>query len=131
MGLFLLLFAAPSHADQCAWISRQTAKEAATLILTSEKMAKLCEPCGEVHTEIVTVHKAEARPTQDKFWEVVVDGTPVDLAYTFVEVDGKMKNVAKLVSCPAVDVSEELPKKALEPLPPPIAPGKVPLEVGE
>jgi hypothetical protein len=113
-GALLLLVLMPSkraHADQCAWTTRAQSEKAAELLHKGKMVVDWCEPCGEKAPRAKQVYAVEsvkvAHPEGDGFyWELSINGKPVDLAYEFVMVaPNEFKNLASLASCPATGVS--------------------------
>ena len=99
-----------ARADQCAWIDKGTATEAAQYIGLygfGGTIVHFCEPCGDQAPVPEEVLSVEIRPASDEYWEVYVNGSPVDLAYAFIgdRSDGGFSNLSKLVSCPSDGVS--------------------------
>ncbi len=105
LGVTLLAPAAAS-ADQCAWVEQQIAEDAVQLIDVGARIVSFCEPCGEQQAVEIDVATVSAAPVEDGFWEVSVNGSGIDLAYTFVaNGDGKWVNLSKMVDCPSAGVS--------------------------
>ncbi len=105
-----LLLARAAHADQCAWNEDAHATKAKTILAKHPKVIEFCEPCGEKApgepyiASTVTIDSPAAG-----YKEVSINGKPIDLAYTFVQVSStKYKNLAKLAGCPASGVSASL-----------------------
>lgn len=60
-----------------------------------------CAPCGDKAYRQVEVGFNEVQQTETEGrYEVYLNGEPVDLAYVYVEKDGKWSNVAKLCGLP-------------------------------
>jgi hypothetical protein len=112
--LFFSGYAGVARADQCAWVDEQVAARAVKEIERAGRVVELCEPCGDSVPRTpeavasVTSHKVDAPRDWGGFEEVFVNGEPVDLAYVYVEVKGRLHNLAKLVGCPAWGVSPSL-----------------------
>ena len=101
------------RADQCAFVEERIAERAAGLLADRPNIVELCEPCGDtVPGRPAIARKASARrvdPTS-AYYELDVELAggvrAIDLAYLYVEQsDGKYRNVAGLVGCPATGVS--------------------------
>ena len=108
--LFALLlgsFSTMALADQCSLVSKETAKVAVRTLMDASSVSFLCEPCGD--TEATSL-KAESiglkKSSVEDYYEVVVDGKTVDLAYTYVNG----LNLSKLTSCPSQLVSPSILK---------------------
>jgi hypothetical protein len=109
----LLWIAAMSvaHADQCSWVSRANAEAAVEHLKPGADWLAFCEPCGDTTPDKHTVGEATAAPVNDRFWQVSIDGQPVDLAYTYVKESAGAAfytNLAKLVDCQASMVSRRV-----------------------
>jgi len=103
--LALLLTAISAHADQQAWVSQRDADRAAALMQVGATVRLFCAPCADPAPTAVRVARVEVKSTgtQD-LWEVEVNGQPVDLAYAYVERDGRWENLALLLGLEAQDV---------------------------
>ncbi len=102
-----------AFADQCAYISGTMASRGA-LLLSGAEIAEVCEPCGE-RAAIVSSSKVGSLVVRDtgyqNYKEIMVNGKPLDLAYTFVKVSPKrFVNVAKVIGCKADGVSSFINK---------------------
>jgi hypothetical protein len=104
-----------ARADQCAWVDEATAKAGAAVLTAGRRLIDYCEPCKGRNKKAPVAIKADAtvRPAgkSGDYFEVVVDGKGVDLAYVFVEIDPKSKrfdNVAAKAGCPTRGVSESI-----------------------
>jgi hypothetical protein len=118
---------AAALADQCAWMSKDQAREATHFAEKGLKFVDLCEPCGDKleKVSISTIDSAAARQTADGVHhELVINGEPKDVAYVFVETvtgSGEFENLASLAKCDATDVSPKInviakPKPAKTPV---------------
>jgi hypothetical protein len=127
----LLLSTQNARADQCAWNDEAHAAKAEAILAKHPKVIAYCEPCGDkAPGEPFIARDVTVATPQDAYREVSINGQPVDLAYTFVQVSStKYKNLAKMVGCPAsgvsssLEVADETPTGVLitptEPPPPP------------
>ena len=108
--LLTLWLAVPASADQCAWVSKANADAALEHLAPGAEWLSFCEPCGDTKPALKRVGRATAAPAGGRFFEVSIDGQPVDLAYTFVHTTGDtgFTNLAKLVDCPATGVSRRI-----------------------
>lgn len=109
--LAIAMFAGSVFADQCAWISKEEAVRASLLIQNGAEVSFLCQPCGEklADAKVSVVRKAEAKQVDREYFEVSINGKPIDLAYTYIKVaPNKFVNVAKVVGCEATDVSPSI-----------------------
>ena len=108
LGLQLLTMAA--QADQCAWVSHETAQAASAYFDPGVVWADYCQTCGDKRPTMHTVKDDAAIVEQNnnKF-QLRIDGQLVDLAYVYVQVRPaapRMMNLAKLVQCPATGVDK-------------------------
>jgi hypothetical protein len=100
-----------AHADQCSWVTKANADAALEHLAEGSEWLSYCEPCGDAAPDHRTVGAATAAPVDDRFWQVSVDGKPIDLAYTFVRAsadDPFFSNLARLVDCEASMVSRKV-----------------------
>lgn len=106
----LLLSTQSAHADQCAWNDEAHAAKAEAILAKHPKVIAYCEPCGDKAPGEPTIAREVSVATPEgSYREVSINGQPVDLAYTFVQVSStKYKNLAKMVGCPASGVSSSL-----------------------
>lgn len=99
-------------ADQCALISVEQAGKALDFLKPGGAIVEFCEPCGDkdfYSKPEQTITDVQARQEQE-YWSVRVNGTGLDLAYTFVRnTEGSYLNVSKLANCPSDDVSVGFP----------------------
>ena len=83
------------YADQMMWMSEEKAQDAVGLLRGASFIRSFCAPCGDEHSEMVIIESIESVSTGRKqFWEVLINGEAVDLAYTYVRQDGKWVNLA-------------------------------------
>ena len=105
------MFAASvAYADQCAWITQAQAERAKTIIENHPKVIEYCEPCNEKRPgKPYFAWTVEVEQQEGNYYQVLINGREVDLAYTFVAVSPtKYENLARKVGCPAVGVSASL-----------------------
>ncbi len=105
LGLVVILAGGVASADQQAYVSRSAAEEAARVARPGSRLRLFCAPCGDATWEEVTVASAVAAPTgYESYWELVVNGNGIDLAYAYVEEGGRWENLAMVLGLEAVDV---------------------------
>jgi hypothetical protein len=106
----LIISTQSARADQCAWNEAAHAAKAEEILAKHPKVIAYCEPCGDkAPGEPAVARDVTVTTPQGNYREVSINGQPVDLAYTFVQVSGTTyKNLAKLVGCPASGVSPSL-----------------------
>lgn len=107
-----------AFADQYAWNDHDVAMKGAAMLAKGRRFIQYCEPCKGGHrepaVEITTktvVRKASTRYAKDTYYEVVVNGEAVDLAYIFVELEpgsNKFANVAVALGLEPRGVSGQL-----------------------
>jgi hypothetical protein len=105
-----ILYNSVAYADQCAYVTKEQAASFAKLVTIGETLYHLCEPCGD-STETNSEKKIEVTSVGYRaagymdYYEVVINGQAVDLAYIYKEtarLDKKNKvlvNAALLVAC--------------------------------
>ena len=107
-----LLFVCPSAwADQCAYISKELAIAAVSRLNLEDDIYSYCEPCEDKSPEPIKVTSLAAKTTGYKnYWEIDVNNTGIDLAYTFIKIDSddQWLNLAIAVGCPVEGVSPVL-----------------------
>ena len=116
------LSAANAHADQCAYVSKKVADAGAKVIKAAQSTASFCQPCGDTlpgkRVKVETVEVRQVPPMTKSgpiYFEVLVNGVGVDLAYTYAQ-RGKdksnphtLENVGLKVNCGAQGVSARWP----------------------
>lgn len=99
-------------ADQCAYVDKTKAIAAISRLNLGQTVYQFCQPCGDLQPKPLSINTLSAGTTgyQD-FWEVKVNSSTIDLAYTFTDagIQKQKVNLAAVVGCPAVDVSTVLP----------------------
>ncbi len=118
--LAIVLVPSLARADQCAIVDADTA-EAAVGLVRDRATVSYCEPCGDKKPNASTARTRSARVVSSGHdARVAIDGTEVDLAYTFVKT-GKSTwtNLALMVGCEAEGVSAFVTLKPVAPPPPP------------
>jgi hypothetical protein len=107
----MLLLIVTAWADQCAWNEKAHADAALAHLTRGSSWVSFCEPCGDAKPVVGEVGQATAANVHENYWEVSVDGAPIDLAYTFVRAspdDVWYTNLSKLVGCPSSSVSPKI-----------------------
>lgn len=102
------LAVSPALADQAAWVEKATAERAADRIRSESAIRKFCAPCGDREWTGKPVRMVEVRNPSGSFYEVVVNGEGLDLAYTYLREDGRWRNVARMLDLDVTDVPEFL-----------------------
>lgn len=102
----------PAYADQCAYITKEQALRAVSLLNLKQTIYLLCEPCGETIPQPMTINSISVGTVDyENFWQVSINGKGIDLAYTFIPsgVEKKNINLAAIAGCSASDVSPFIP----------------------
>lgn len=99
-------------ADQCSYITKEQSLKAIARLNLGQTIYQFCEPCGDKIPTALSIKDLSAANTafQD-YWEVKVNGSNIDLAYTFIDagINNQKINLAAVVGCPAANVSVILP----------------------
>ncbi len=113
--IFLIMACLNSlYADQAAWITKEQADRGAALIRSSSEIRHFCAPCNDNFYRVekvssVSAMKAGGSSASDSYFEVVVNGNGVDLAYVYILSGGKWLNAAMLLNIPVNGVPKILP----------------------
>ena len=71
------------YADQASYLSKQVAQKAASLIRTGQEIRDYCKPCGdEGFKRIFVNNKAVVYTGDENYYQVMINGIGIDLAYT-------------------------------------------------
>lgn len=109
LALPVLLAASTAHADQCAYLSSDTAERARAIVAQHRSVIRFCEPCGDHVPGAPSIPATFERAAAARGEALVLDGTTVDLAYTYVQTSThRYDNLAMLVGCPVSGVSPGL-----------------------
>ncbi len=93
--LAFIASASPSMGDQALFISKEQSQTALKMLSGHSELRLYCAPCQGDQPKSVQVKKLEASYTgTDKFWEILLNGNGIDLAYTYFFDDGAWRNVA-------------------------------------
>jgi hypothetical protein len=106
----VFLFAVIALADQAAYITKAQAEKAAAFLKDKKQIRHFCAPCEDKGDRVEDVASVEAAATgYQQFWEVIVNGKSIDLAYVYFRTDdGKWKNLAKEMNIKVKDVPKYL-----------------------
>ena len=108
--MLVLLAAGAAVADQQAWVARSDAEVAAAMIPVNGLIRHYCAPCGDTSWKEEVVRSVEIASTSvGNYWEVLVNGDGIDLAYVYVETDGGWRNLAIMLNLEVSDVPKQLP----------------------
>ncbi len=103
----------PAYGDQCAYISKEQALRAISVLNLKQIIYFFCEPCGDKFPQQSQIQSLSASTVgYENFWQVYINEKGIDLAYTFIEssLETKPMNLAAIARCPARDVSPVLPR---------------------
>lgn len=114
--LCLGLFAQNALADQCAYVSKREASEAAALVKKllkkNQSILAYCELCDDATPIKIKVQSVGIQNVNypdnngQPQYELLINGQGVDLAYTFVPTSSKAAiNLSKAVDCTSDSVS--------------------------
>jgi len=117
-ALILLSLSVSALADQCQYVSVESAKKAVKLISLSKKnsggVLELCQNCGERVPSELRVNQIDIGATgvTEAPAEVAINGKGIDLAYTYVNVNnGTWVNLGMLSNCPVDGASQFIVEK--------------------
>ena len=108
-GVGVLLASVAAQADQAAWNSKKDADAGAALIRVGQEIRDYCAPCGDAAYTARSVSSVSVGQPDPAYWEVRVNGRGVDLAYEYVRIGGRWKNVAMQIGLQVTGVPAELP----------------------
>jgi hypothetical protein len=99
-----------ARADQCAWNDKEVAAKATEIVKPDAVVLEFCEPCRDKQPgKPFKVKKATVREPKAGYFELVINGHPVDLAYLFVRTEEDVfVNVGVLANCDPKSVSTEI-----------------------
>lgn len=94
-----------AKADQCAYVTKAQAAKALAILAEVSSYKDFCSPCGDERAKEVQINQFGMRRTSTTpYWEVFVNNTGIDLAYTYAQG----VNLAKLADCEVHDVPETI-----------------------
>ncbi len=109
-GLCMALLPAFAFADQAAYIEKGEAEAAMNVLMGNSVIRHYCQPCGDKNWTQENIGSVEAGHTgYEQYWQVLVNGKGIDLAYVYVETDGGWRNVAMMLEIQVSDVPLILP----------------------
>jgi hypothetical protein len=127
LPLVLLVSLAPgvARADQLVYIEPGTARRALEIVSKVRQLRYFCAPCRETVSTLETVVTAEigliyhdddlvqveGRPPGRHYWQLLINGEYVDLAYVYVPHEGHWRNLGMMVGETPGDVPEWLSKR--------------------
>jgi hypothetical protein len=94
-------------ADQCAYVTKAQAIAAFQNLSIGQTIYEFCELCGDRTSRPVVIQSLNLKNTDSPgYWQILVNGKGIDLAYTYVDYkdSGRRRiNLALTANCPAVD----------------------------
>lgn len=99
-------------ADQAAWISKDKADAAVKILSKAGAVRHYCEPCGDEGYRSEKVSKVRTGwvdYNDQDYYEVLINETPVDLAYVYILQQGRWTNIAMMLQIEVSSVSREMP----------------------
>ncbi|WP_147232367.1 hypothetical protein [Psychromonas sp. B3M02] len=115
--LSLLFYCVSSVADQAQRVSKKEATLALQLLQNEhiQVLKKYCESCGNTTPENLVIETSKIQDAHYKgLWEVVVNGQAIDLAYYYLPINGRWKNLARTVDIYLDDVPKYLDQISLQ-----------------
>lgn len=107
--LFFLVSATATFADQALWIKKSDADKAVGMFRPGVTLRSYCAPCGDTAWTELRVAQTEIRHQEGEYYEVEINGKGTDLAYTYIERNGKWQNLAMILGIAVQSVPEFLP----------------------
>jgi hypothetical protein len=115
-----LLLAPAARADQCSYITKAQAVAAFERLSIGKTIYEFCELCGDKNPKPVVINSLAISNTKTPgYWQVMVNGKGIDLAYTYIDYgsnksDGRRVNLALVANCLATDFTPILPSAPLK-----------------
>ncbi|MCC6142991.1 MAG: DUF3298 and DUF4163 domain-containing protein [Candidatus Hydrogenedentes bacterium] len=92
-------------ADQFAYVTQAQAHKAAAVLSEVAEVQHFCAPCGDEAPRSESVDNVEVKPAgYEDYYEVLVNGQGVDLAYVYIKTDEGWVNLALEQGLEASDV---------------------------
>ncbi|WP_409440362.1 hypothetical protein [Psychromonas sp. GE-S-Ul-11] len=113
----LLFYSLSSVADQAQRVSKKEATLALQLLESEniQVLKKYCEACGITTPENIVIETSKIQDSHYKgLWEVVVNGEAIDLAYYYLPINGRWKNIARSVDIYVDNVPKYLDETTLQ-----------------
>jgi hypothetical protein len=102
-----LLWASAARADQCAYVTKAQAMAAFNQLSIGQTIYEFCELCGDKTPKPLVVNTLSMGNTPTPgYWQVLVNGKNIDLAYTYINYDNQKSdkrkiNLALMANCSA------------------------------
>jgi hypothetical protein len=104
-----LLLAPAVRADQCAYVTKAQAVAAFNQLSIGKTIYEFCELCGDKISKPILINSLSiSNTTTPGYWQVMVNGQGIDLAYTYIDYgnnkpDGRRVNLALVANCSATN----------------------------
>lgn len=108
-AMIMLVMSIHSFADQAMLIKKADAEKASHFLEKGTKIREFCAPCGDKAWTEITADVIEIRNNPSDS-EILINDKSIDLAYIYIEKDGKWRNLAMLTGISVSGVSEVLPQ---------------------
>lgn len=106
LSILTLLLSVAAYADQAAYVEKEVATRAVSILKGVTKIAHLCEPCREANPSVEDIKQVDMTGPSDGLWSVRVNGKGVDLAYVFYPTaNGRWRNLGLEVKADVDGVS--------------------------
>lgn len=90
-----LIFINILFSDQAAYLTKEQAILASQYLEIGIVIADFCLPCGDQYAKLIKVETVDISFTgYENFFEILLNGKGIDLAYTYIERDGYYENLA-------------------------------------
>lgn len=110
ISLCLALLPSFAQADQAAYISKDKADIAANILRSTSAIRHYCQPCGDKQWTEESINSVKSEDTgYENYWQVLINGKGIDLAYVYLETDGGWQNMAIMLAIEVSDVAQILP----------------------
>ena len=95
--------------DQAAWITKREANAASRYVKKGDIVYGYCAPCGDSKAVMIEVSSVSVKKVgEERYHELRINNTGVDLAYIYVIQDSKYENLAMLNNIEVQDVPRYL-----------------------
>ena len=118
LPLTALVVAQLAAADQCAWVTKDQAKDALKLIEDQKTLYLHCQPCGADVPQMIRKVSSVIAPQGNAYYSIKLNEgmkseREIDLAYTYIKTGrNTLTNVAAMVGCPTQGVDAFVPASA-------------------
>lgn len=109
-AMMILCISLTAFADQAMLVKKAEAEKASQFLEKGMKIREFCAPCGDTAWSETSIKIIEIR-NNDADSEILINDKTVDLAYVYVEKNGKWRNLAIMTGLSVSGVSEFLSEK--------------------